>query len=184
MDRRELEVISAVCMTDSPYVVRVYNWWYEMDVKYDKYCILMELCEENLANFIKKRYVEEKSHFTEREVWEIICNIMEGIQKCHDLNFTHRDLKPHNSNFPLENEADYSTIFCENKNLENNGLWHRSQTPSIGGYNTNPLATIDTNRHVYHRNTTSRIQHLIHKTRVTRLRGPRTPLLRHLLSQG
>jgi serine/threonine protein kinase len=100
MDRRELEVISAVCMTDSPYVVRVFNWWYEMDVKYDKYCILMELCEENLANFIKKRYVEDKSHFSEREAWEIICNIMEGIQKCHDLNFTHRDLKPHNSTFP------------------------------------------------------------------------------------
>jgi serine/threonine protein kinase len=97
LDRRELDVISSVCMADSPYVVRVYNWWYEVDVKYDKYCILMELCETNLATHIHKRYVEDKSHFSEAEIWAIICNIMEGIQRCHDLNFTHRDLKPQNS---------------------------------------------------------------------------------------
>lgn len=96
LDRRELDVISAVCMTDSQFVVRVYNWWYEVDAKYDKYCILMEMCDTNLAAFIQKRYVEEKDPLSEREIWEIICNIMEGIQRCHDLNFTHRDLKPQN----------------------------------------------------------------------------------------
>jgi serine/threonine protein kinase len=26
---------------------------------------------------------------------------MEGIQKCHELNFTHRDLKPQNGNISL-----------------------------------------------------------------------------------
>jgi serine/threonine protein kinase len=97
MDPRELEVISAVCMTDSPYVVRVFTYWVETDPRFDKYCILMELCETNLASYIYKRYVEDKSYFTEQEIWEIICNVMEGIQKCHDLSFTHRDLKPQNS---------------------------------------------------------------------------------------
>src|SRR5271167_3835714 len=101
MDRRELEVIAAVCMTDSPYIVRVFNYWIEVDLKFDKYCILMELCDTNLANHIRLRYYEEKSYFSETEVWEIICNIMEGIQRCHDLNFTHRDLKPQNSISPF-----------------------------------------------------------------------------------
>jgi serine/threonine protein kinase len=97
MDPRELDAISTVCMTDSPYVVRVHTYWVEADPKFDKYCVLMELCETNLASYIHKRYVEEKSFFTEPEIWEIICNVMEGIQRCHDLNFTHRDLKPQNS---------------------------------------------------------------------------------------
>jgi serine/threonine protein kinase len=105
LDRRELDVISAVSMTDSPYIVRVYGYWYEIDAKFDKYCILMELCDTNLASHIRKRYHEEKSHFSESEVWEIICNIMEGIQRCHDLNFTHRDIKPQNSKSLLVNEV-------------------------------------------------------------------------------
>jgi serine/threonine protein kinase len=104
MDRRELDVISAVCMVDSPYIVRVHSYWCETDVKFDKYCILMELCDTNLATHIRQRYYEEKSYFTEPEIWEIICNIMEGIQRCHDLNFTHRDIKPQNSNIPLLRE--------------------------------------------------------------------------------
>ena len=104
LDRRELEVITAVCMTDSEFVVRVYNWWCEVDAKFDKYCILMELCETNLANYIHVRYTDQKSHLTEPEIWKIICNIMEGIQRCHDRNFTHRDLKPQNSTKPLKNK--------------------------------------------------------------------------------
>ena len=101
MDRRELDIIAAVCMTDSPFIVRVFNYWTEVDLKFDKYCILMELCDTNLANHIRLRYYEEKSYFSETEVWEIICNIMEGIQRCHDLNFTHRDIKPQNSISPF-----------------------------------------------------------------------------------
>ena len=88
-------------MADSDFIVRVYNWWYEVDPMFDKYCILMELCETNLADVIRLKYYDQESYFTEREIWEITCNIMEGIQKCHDLNFTHRDLKPQNSMFSL-----------------------------------------------------------------------------------
>jgi len=86
-------------MTDCPYVVKAYNYWYEfeMDPKFDKYCILMEYCDTNLSNYIRKRYVQEKSHFTENEIWEIICHIMEGVRKCHESRYTHRDLKPQNS---------------------------------------------------------------------------------------
>lgn len=62
----------------------------------------MELCETNLASYIHKRYVEQKSHLNEPEIWAIICNIMEGIQRCHELNFTHRDIKPQNSNIHFE----------------------------------------------------------------------------------
>jgi len=99
LDKRELEVISAVCMADSDFIVRVYNWWYEVDPMFDKYCILMELCDTNLADVLRLKYFDQEGYFTEREIWEITCNIMEGIQKCHDLNFTHRDLKPQNSLF-------------------------------------------------------------------------------------
>ena len=97
--RSEIDSISAVCMTDCPYVVKAYNYWYEfeMDPKFDKYCILMEYCDTNLSNHIRKRYVEEKSHFTEKEIWEITCHIMEGVKKCHESRYTHRDLKPQNS---------------------------------------------------------------------------------------
>ena len=61
----------------------------------------MELCDTNLSNYIRLRYYEEKSYFSETEVWKIICNIMEGIQRCHNFNFTHRDLKPQNSIYLL-----------------------------------------------------------------------------------
>jgi serine/threonine protein kinase len=99
LDPRELDVVSKVCMADSGYVVKVYNWWYEMDVKYDKYCILMEFCDTNLANYIRIRYVDQKSYIEEWEIWKIICDVTEGILRCHELNFTHRDLKPQNSKF-------------------------------------------------------------------------------------
>lgn len=122
-------MISAVCMADSPNVVRVYTYWVETDAKYDKYCILMELCETNLANYIHKRCVEDKSHFTEPEIWEIICHIMEGIQRCHDLNFTHRDLKPQNSNPLFERKIlIYSIIFIQNEDMEVVGLWDCCKT--------------------------------------------------------
>jgi serine/threonine protein kinase len=96
LDRRELEVISSVCMTDSPFIVRVYNWWYEFDARFDRYCILMEFCDNNLGSYLQHRYEETKMPLSEGEIWDITCNIMEGIQKCHDLNYTHRDLKPQN----------------------------------------------------------------------------------------
>jgi serine/threonine protein kinase len=104
LDRRELDAVSSVCMADSQFIVRVYNWWYEVDENYDKYCILMELCDTNLAAFIESRYLKEKNPLSELEIWEIIRNILEGIKRCHDLNFIHRDLKPMNSkNFVRKN---------------------------------------------------------------------------------
>ena len=101
LDIRELDAISVVCVADSDFIVRVYHWWYEVGPAFDKYYILMELCDTNLADLIRLKYHDRKGYFTEPEIWQITCNIMEGIQKCHDLNFIHRDLKPQNSMFFL-----------------------------------------------------------------------------------
>ena len=107
LDYRELNVIRDVCMKQnaqgqivpSPYIVTVYNYWIEYDnPQYDRYCVLMELCEKSLETEITNRY-NDHNPFSEKEIWRITCHIMEGIMVCHNLNYTHRDLKPANSKF-------------------------------------------------------------------------------------
>jgi serine/threonine protein kinase len=107
LDSHELDVIRDVCMTTdaqgqvvgSPFIVPVYHYWVEAEnPQYDRYCLLMELCDKNLEKEIEHRYKSEVPNpLSEKEIWQIICHIMEGILVCHNLNYTHRDIKPANS---------------------------------------------------------------------------------------
>ena len=169
-------------MTDSDFIVRVYNWWYEVDQMFDKYCILMELCDTNLADVIRLKYYDQESFFTEQEIWQITCNIMEGIQKCHDLNFTHRDLKPQNSMSPKQSFPDFSSsLFVKNENLEVERLWNSAEAPCFHAPSSfgTPESSAYTDWRIQHC-CSPRYEHISHQTGFAGLRGAGTAICRNL----
>ena len=60
------------------------------------YYIDMELCDWNLAEFIRHRYATPIQFTTWDDVWWIMSNIAAGLVFIHDLGEVHRDLKPSN----------------------------------------------------------------------------------------
>src|SRR5579862_5986720 len=165
----------------SPYIVTVYNYWIEYDnPQYDRYCVLMELCEKSLETEIANRYTN-KEPFSEKEIWQITCNILEGIMVCHNLNYTHRDLKPANSTHEILFPSNSSFMVFQNKDMETKRFRDRSETFCIDVNNVSipfPLAIHPTKTGVNSHSTTKR-KHLTYQTRVTRLRISRTRLRIH-----
>ena len=89
----------------------------------------MELCDLTLADYIYEdspdvtpRFIRNvSSSLKEMQIWNVMKQIVSGVEFIHHHNEVHRDLKPSNSNFTdnLLIDAISSSIFAEGFYLEN-----------------------------------------------------------------
>ena len=93
------------------------------------YYIDMELCDLTLADYIYEdspdvtpRFIRNvSSSLKEMQIWNVMKQIVSGVEFIHRHNEVHRDLKPSNSNSSdnLLTDAIFSSIFTEGFYLEN-----------------------------------------------------------------
>lgn len=112
---QEAAVIDKICMSEHRYIVQVLQHdWFESD---PGYFIDMELCVLTLHNYIYNRapFIEQNpdlsinapifvlddcsAHMKALNIWTIVNHIAQGLSFIHQENYTHRDIKPPNSNF-------------------------------------------------------------------------------------
>ena len=89
----------------------------------------MELCDLTLEDYIYEDSPDVapcfirnvSSSLKEMQIWNVMKQIVSGVEFIHLYNEVHRDLKPRNSNFPdnLLVDAISSPLFAEGFNLEN-----------------------------------------------------------------
>lgn len=60
----------------------------------------MELCDQNLEQYIYQDRTGSGEHFTMLEVWTVMVQIANGVAFIHEQGEVHRDLKPRNSIYP------------------------------------------------------------------------------------
>ena len=99
-----------------------------------KLAILMELCDGTLGDHLgqKRRNVND-GHIPETDIFEIITQILEGLEFCHSNQIIHRDLKPSNGRPLPMLKSDRSSLFDPEMSLpssqrvpfevSSNGLW-------------------------------------------------------------
>jgi serine/threonine protein kinase len=127
-------------MSEHRFIVQVLqHGWFESN---SDYFIDMELCVLTLHDYIHNRapFIEQNpdlsnhaqffvadncsAHLKVLNIWTIINHIAQGLSFIHQAHFTHRDIKPPNSNFVTLKRADYSTLLSSNKFMEDCGFWN------------------------------------------------------------
>jgi NIMA (never in mitosis gene a)-related kinase len=63
------------------------------DEKSQTLCIVMEFADG--GDLYQKILEHQKrgSNFSEREIWQVLCQMVAGLKALHDKNILHRDLK-------------------------------------------------------------------------------------------
>ena len=106
----ELDTVHILCkgqglLKSNEHIIRVWDTMLEEDSDHHlpNFCILMELCEGTLANYLKDLQ-GMRSFIPQRNIFAIVIQILEALRFCHSKGFVHRDLKPSNgtSMFPVE----------------------------------------------------------------------------------
>ncbi|KAA6352697.1 MAG: putative Serine/threonine protein kinase, partial [Streblomastix strix] len=60
------------------------------------FCLVMEFCDQgNLTDYIKKKQ-NRRSHIKEEYAWNILIQLVMGVNYMHSKRLVHRDLKPDN----------------------------------------------------------------------------------------
>jgi len=92
----ELRVLNNIPASSN--VIRYYGWHRLESPAYRYICLFMELCPGNLSDFIASRYYITLSAEQKRVGnWDIVKQVAQGLQQCHENNLVHRDLKIDNS---------------------------------------------------------------------------------------
>jgi len=92
----ELRVITKLCKSGShAHIVSVFRLGEVKDSAL--FYIDMELCDGNLDQFMRER----GSAITLNDVWNVMLQITSGLAHIHSQGEVHRDIKPRNSEIPL-----------------------------------------------------------------------------------
>ena len=90
----EVKAITELC--SHPNIITVFQYG-KLDMT-SYYYIDMELCAFSLAEYINKSAAPVESRSTTFEVWNIMSQLISGVQFIHSMGEVHRDLKPQNGN--------------------------------------------------------------------------------------
>lgn len=85
----ELRMLQLVCRQEHPNIIKLHDFWeteHEMD-------IIMELCTGDLFKLLRS---SEFQPLPRRLMWEILYQILNGLNHLHSIGICHRDLKPEN----------------------------------------------------------------------------------------
>lgn len=56
-------------------------------------CVVMEIAEDGDLLKKTKYHIQNKSYFTENEIWKALIHMTKGLKALHDMDILHRDLK-------------------------------------------------------------------------------------------
>jgi|SRR5579859_2443380 len=106
----ERDTILAISQAHHPNIVEVIDTWMETDAFTTTCFIQMELCQGDLASYLRKRYASPPIPLSLTEIWSIFRQIMYGLEHIHSAGVVHRDLKPKNGNCQ-KNLAEISALY-------------------------------------------------------------------------
>ncbi|CDW88896.1 wee1-like protein kinase 2 [Stylonychia lemnae] len=90
---QEVYALSALSVGfESPHIVRYYSGWIEDQNLY----IVMELCQESLRSYSKKRRTLNGYQMAELEIKQIMRDVCLGLNELHNKGIVHLDIKPEN----------------------------------------------------------------------------------------
>ena len=113
--RSEIEILSNM---DHPNIVKYFGVYED---EYHIHILMEYLKGYDLSKIIKlKKY----NGFEEKDISEIICQLLNALNFIHNQNIVHRDIKPENILFA--NKKDYSTLKIIDFGLATNNLKKRS----------------------------------------------------------
>ncbi|KAL4510154.1 hypothetical protein ABPG72_010347 [Tetrahymena utriculariae] len=113
----EIRIQSYMTSKKMSHILEVDNKIYIYQDKYgqqQKYLIsLMELGVGSLEDFIKI-YAQENRIISDRHIFHIFFDILQGLQQMHELNYAHKDIKPQNIIYSIKDKcwkiADFGCI--------------------------------------------------------------------------
>ena len=79
-----------ICSNDNS--VKCYEYFYNKD----NFVIIMELCDKNLSELLKKKYLKNNEGFNIKEIYNIMKQLNKGFRIMIDNKIIHRDLKLEN----------------------------------------------------------------------------------------
>lgn len=95
----DVRCIDAVARSNHPNIVQVQDRWLDQWPS-PKVCVQTELCHGDLNQYIEFRRTSG-SQIDFRDMWNIALNIVDGLTYAHELGWSHRNIKPRNSMFPV-----------------------------------------------------------------------------------
>eukprot|EP00828_Plagiopyla_frontata_P022698 TRINITY_DN2929_c0_g1_i2.p2 TRINITY_DN2929_c0_g1~~TRINITY_DN2929_c0_g1_i2.p2 ORF type:complete len:194 (+),score=19.85 TRINITY_DN2929_c0_g1_i2:154-735(+) len=90
----QLKEIQSLRLLSHPNIIKLY----EIIRQDDKLSLVLELCDQNLSEYIQQ-YSQQQQQIPEDEIKSIIFQIAKGVSYMHSHGFLHRDLKPENIMF-------------------------------------------------------------------------------------
>ena len=81
-----------ICSNNNNNSVKCYEYFNNKD----NFVIIMELCDQNLSQLLKQRFINEKKGFNPEEIYEIMNQLNNTFKIMKKNNIIHRDLKLEN----------------------------------------------------------------------------------------
>ena len=101
--KKEYEIMK-ICSNDNS--VKCYEYFYNKD----NFVIIMELCDKNLSQLLKDKYLNENEGFNIEEIYEIMKQLNKGLKIMIKNNIIHRDLKLENVLVKYKNKENREYI--------------------------------------------------------------------------
>lgn len=113
----KLKEVEILYKLRSPFVTKIIKAWEQDSLLY----IELEYCDPTLSKMINEKYFNEKSEFTRKLIYRLICEIGLGLLSLHHIGYVHNDVKPenifYNANFKI---GDFN-ISQEEGHIEEDG---------------------------------------------------------------